>query len=267
LKSPNKRTEEQDKQTNTDPLTNITPQSATARKNTTYTIEQSENLQTKPYRTPIQEIYASKESIQNHMDKIERERELKGQSLYQDDDESLRTVDKFEHGNTNTEDTLTSPKMGDDSSPNQSDRKEAAQDSDASSPSTTTRQKISHRQRDDAKMKKMFAALAKNTKLQLKQQEERNTKEIADMRQVNRDTHNLFTTKTIPPQTITMNDHRITAHFNTMTKASDTLFDGTPENWPIFEHHLLTEAENLTIAWNQHITHFQPDEEEEPLNF
>jgi hypothetical protein len=29
----------------------------------------------------------------------------------------------------------------------------------------------------------------------------------------------------------------------------------------------LTEAENPTIAWNQHITHFQPDEEEEPLNF
>jgi hypothetical protein len=87
------------------------------------------------------------------------------------------------------------------------------------------------------------------------------------MRQVNRDTYNLFTTKTMPPQTLTMNDHRITAHFNTMTKASDTLFDGTPENWPIFEHHLLTEAENATIAWNQHITHFQPDDKEEPLNF
>jgi hypothetical protein len=27
-----------------------------------------------------------------------------------------------------------------------------------------------------------------------------------------------------------------------MTKPSDTLFDGTPENWPAFEHHLLTEA-------------------------
>jgi hypothetical protein len=83
-------------------------------------------------------------------------------------------------------------------------------------------------------MENMFAALDNNTKLQLKQQEERHSKEIADMRQVNRDTHNLFTTKIIPPQTITMNDHRITAHFNTMTKASDPLFDGTPENWPIF---------------------------------
>jgi hypothetical protein len=175
-------------------------------------------------------------------------------------------VGKFEHEH-NTEDTLTSPKMGDESSPTQSDHKEAAQDSDASSPSTTTRQRISHRQRDDEKMKKMFAALANSTKLQLKKQEERHAKEIADMRQVNHDTHNLFTTKTTPPQTNTMNDHRITANFNTMTKASDTLFDGTPENWPIFEHRLLTESENPTIAWNQHITHFQPDEEEEPLNF
>jgi hypothetical protein len=97
LKSPNKRIEEQDKQPNNDPSTNITPQSTTARKNTTDTIEQSENPQTKPYRTPIQDIYARKESILNHMDKINYERELKRQALYQDDDESLRTVDKFEH--------------------------------------------------------------------------------------------------------------------------------------------------------------------------
>jgi hypothetical protein len=64
-----------------------------------------------------------------------------------------------------------------------------------------------------------------------------------------------------------MNDHCIAGHVNAMTKASDTLFDGTPENWPIFEHHFLAEAENPTIAWNQHLTHFQPDEENEPLNF
>jgi hypothetical protein len=91
-------------------------------------------------------------------------------------------------------------------------------------------------------MEKMFAASADNTKLQLKQQEERHAKEIADMRQANRDAHDLFTTKTTPPQTITMNDHRITTHFNTMTKASDTLFDGTPDNWPIFEHHLFNRS-------------------------
>jgi hypothetical protein len=87
------------------------------------------------------------------------------------------------------------------------------------------------------------------------------------MKQANRGTHDLFITKTSTPNTITMNDHRITAHFNTMTKASDTLFDRTPENWPVFDHHLLTEAENPTITWNQNIAHFQPDNEENPLNF
>jgi hypothetical protein len=116
-------------------------------------------------------------------------------------------------------------------------------------------------------MEKIFAALAANTKLQLKQQEEKHAKEIADNRQANRDTHDLLTTKAIPPQIITLNDHRITAHYNKMKKSSYTLFDGTPENWPIFDNHLLTEAENPTISWKQHITHFQPDEEEKPLNF
>jgi hypothetical protein len=201
-----------------------------------------------------------------HIDKLDRDRKLKGQALYRDDDGSLRTIDKFEHVN-NTENTMSNSDMGQELSPTQDDRKEAAQDSDAISPSSTTRQKFKHRQRDDAKMERMFDALADNTKLQLQQQQERHAKDIADMIQANRDAHNLFTTKTTPPQTITMNDHRITTHFNTMTKASETLFDGTSENWPIFKHHLLTEAENPTIAGNHHITHFQPDEEEKPLNF
>jgi hypothetical protein len=53
------------------------------------------------------------------------------------------------------------------------------------------------------------------------------------------DRQNLLTTKTTPAQT--MNDHIMAAHFTAITKPSDTLFDGTPENWPAFEHHLLTE--------------------------
>jgi hypothetical protein len=263
-KSPNKRIEEQDKQ---DPSINVTPQPATARKNTTE-IEQSETPQTKSYRahTQIQDIYKNDTSMINHMDKMDRERKLKGQhALYQDDD-SLQTMDKIVHVN-NQKDNMSNPGMGQESSPAQDDHKVAAQDSDASSPYSTTRKESEHRKRDDTKMEKMFAALAENTKLQMKQQEERHAKEIADMRQANRDAHDLFTTKTTPPQNITINDHHITAHFNTMTKASDTLFDGTPENWPTFEHHLLTESENPTITCNHHITQFQQDEEEKPLNF
>jgi hypothetical protein len=55
-----------------------------------------------------------------------------------------------------------------------------------------------------------------------------------------------------------MNDHGMAAHFTAMTKTSEIIFNGTPENWPAFEHHLLTEAENPTIRWNQEITNYQP---------
>jgi hypothetical protein len=138
---PNKTSKppQQDKQSNTDHLTNITPQSATARKKTTDTIEQLENTQTKQFRTPIQAIFVNRDSIEKHMDKLEREKELKRQeeALYQNDNKCLRTMDKFAHGNTNTEDTLTSPKMQDESSPDKSDCKESAQDSDARSPHNT----------------------------------------------------------------------------------------------------------------------------------
>jgi hypothetical protein len=52
-----------------------------------------------------------------------------------------------------------------------------------------------------------------------------------------------------------------------MIKPSDTLFDGTPENWPAFEHNRLTEAENPTIICNQDITNYHPNENSEPFNF
>jgi hypothetical protein len=114
-------------------------------------------------------------------------------------------------------------------------------------------------------MKKLFANLAKNTQKQLKEQGEKHAMEIAAMKRANVDTHNFFTTKTTPAQT--MNDHRSTAHFNAMPKPSETLFDGTPKNWPASEHRLLTEAENPTISWNQDITNYQPNEDSTPFNF
>jgi hypothetical protein len=112
---------------------------------------------------------------------------------------------------------------------------------------------------------KLFAKWAKHTQKQLKEQGEKHAMEIVAMQRANLDTNNLLTTKTTPAQT--MNNHRSTAHFNAMTKPSETLFDRTPENWPAFEHHLLTEAENPTISWNQDITNYQPNEDSEPFNF
>jgi hypothetical protein len=89
---------------------------------------------------------------------------------------------KIDHIN-NKGDNMSNPRMGQESSPRQDDDTVAAQDSDANSPYPTTRQETEHRKRDDTNMEKMFAALADNTKLQMKQQENRHAKEIADMRQ------------------------------------------------------------------------------------
>jgi hypothetical protein len=114
-------------------------------------------------------------------------------------------------------------------------------------------------------MKQPLADLARDNQKQFREQEEKHTMEIAALKRANLDTHNLLTTKTTPVQT--MSDHRSTAHFNAMTKPSDTLFDGTPENWHAFEHHLLTEAKNPTISWNQDMTNYHTNENSEPFNF
>jgi hypothetical protein len=114
-------------------------------------------------------------------------------------------------------------------------------------------------------MKKLFATLAENTQKQLREQGEKHAVEIAAMKRANLDTQNLLTTKTTPAEKI--NDYIITAHFTVMTKPSETLFDGTPENWPAFKHHLLTEAEP-TIRWNHELTNYQPsDKTSETFNF
>jgi hypothetical protein len=114
-------------------------------------------------------------------------------------------------------------------------------------------------------MKQLFPDLVRDNQKQFKEQGEKHAMEIADMKKANFDTQNLLTTNTTPAQT--MSDHRSTAHFNAMTKPSDTLFDGTPENRPAFEHHLLTGAKNPTISWNQYITNYQPNENSKPFNF
>jgi hypothetical protein len=95
-------------------------------------------------------------------------------------------------------------------------------------------------------IKKLVANLAENTQKQLKEQGEKHAMEIASTKRANLDTHNLVTARTTLAQK--MNDHISSAHFNAITKPSDTLFDGTPENGLAFEHHLLTKAENPTIS-------------------
>jgi hypothetical protein len=159
-KSPIKRIEEDDEQYL---WMNITPQPATSRKETTET-KQSNIPDTKLYRpmTPTKDIYKENASIQRHMDKVDRSRIQQGlKPLYQEED-LLSTTDTSKHvqqGNN-----AQTPTIGQDSSPTQEDRKMAAQES------------------DNSKMERMFAQLAENTKIQMKQQEERQAKEIADMK-------------------------------------------------------------------------------------
>jgi hypothetical protein len=81
-------------------------------------------------------------------------------------------------------------------------------------------------------MKKLFASFTENTQTQLREQEEKHAMEIAAMKLSNMDTQHLLTMKKAPPQT--MNNHRTSAHVTAMTKLSDILFDGKPENWPEF---------------------------------
>jgi hypothetical protein len=77
-------------------------------------------------------------------------------------------------------------------------------------------------------MKQLIANIARENQKQFKEQEEKHTMEIASLKRVNLDSQHLLTTETTPTQT--MSYHRSTVHFNAMTKPSDTLFNGTPEN-------------------------------------
>jgi hypothetical protein len=88
------------------------------------------------------------------------------------------------------------------------------------------RNRLRKRYHESETMKQLFANLGRDNQKQFKEQEEKYTMEIAALKRDNLDTHNLLTTNTTPAQT--MSDHRSTAHFNAMTKPSDTLFDGTP---------------------------------------
>jgi hypothetical protein len=191
-----------------------------------------------------------------------------GETINSTDDEFVQPSDEDAQGNVLTDEELARKRMTDvQRTPSKEDSKPAAQPENEDIPPSPEqhRERLSKRYHEPEHMKKLFANLAKNIQKQLKEQGEKDAMEIAAMKRANLDTHNLLTTKTTPAQT--MNDHRSTAHFNAMTKPSDTMFDGTPENWPAFEHHLLTEAENPTISWNQGITNYQPNENSETFNF
>jgi hypothetical protein len=191
-----------------------------------------------------------------------------GETINSTNDEFVQPYDEDAQGNFLADEELARKRMTDvHRTPSKEDIKPSAQpENEDSSPSPEQhRERPSKRYHESENMKKLFVNLAENTQKQLKEQGEKHAMEIAAMKRANLDTQNILTTKTTPAQT--MNEHISTAHFNAMTKPSDTMFGGTPDKWPAFEHHLLTEAENPTISWNQDITNYQPNENSEPFNF
>jgi hypothetical protein len=116
--------------------------------------------------------------------------------------------------------------------PNKQDVKPAAELEDKEnllSPEPN-RRRLRKQEHETEQMKKLFENFTENTQKQLLEQGEKHAMEIAAMKRANMDTQNLLTTKTKPTQT--MNDRIISAHFTAMSKPSEILFDGTPENWP-----------------------------------
>jgi hypothetical protein len=143
-------------------------------------------------------------------------------------EEFIQPLDEDAQGNILTEEELTIIRMSDaHRTPSKEDSKPAAKpENEDSTPTPEQHQeRLNKRDHELEKIKKLFANLAKNTQKQLKEQGEKHAMEIAAMKR-NLDTQNILTTKTTPAQTI--NGHRTTAHFNAMTKPSETLFYGTP---------------------------------------
>jgi hypothetical protein len=191
-----------------------------------------------------------------------------GETIKSTDDKFMQPLEEEAQGNVLPDEELTRKRMADvQRTPSKEDSKPAAQPEDEKIPLSAeqSRERLRKRYHELEQMKKLFADLVRDKQKQFKEQGDKYTMEISALKRANLDTQNLLTTKTTP--TRTMSDHRSTAHFNAMTKPSDTLFDGTPDNWPAFEHHLLTESENPTISWNQDITNYQPKEKSEPFNF
>jgi hypothetical protein len=86
----------------------------------------------------------------------------------------------------------------------------------------------------------------------LKKQTRKHDEELNVIKQSQMATHNLLTDHN-PTRVL---NYKSAEHYKAMTKASNIIFHGKPENWPAFEDHLVKEAENPTIVWSKDILSF-----------
>jgi hypothetical protein len=275
LKSAHKKQiEEQNNKDKTQTTPHITPQTSKPSKTTT-------GLEVRSIKssTPREKYIRNWENIPYYdvdtldrriyrRDRNKHQLDEDGEPINSTDDEFMQPLDEDAQGNVLLDEEIERKRMAAAlQTPSKEDSKPAAQSEAEEIPLSAEqpRNRLRKRYHESETMKKLFADLARDNQKQFKEQEEKHTMEIMALKRANLDTHNMFTTNTTPSQT--MSDHRSTAHFNAMTKSSDTLFDGTPEKWPALEHHLLTEAQNPTISWKQDITNYQPNDKSKPFNF
>jgi hypothetical protein len=250
LKSPHKQhIEEQNNKDKTENTPHITPQTSKTNKKATGIEERSIKSSTtreKYVRNPENIPYYDGDTNVRRTyrrDRNQHQLDEYGETVNSTNEEFAQPSDEDAQGSVLTDEELARKRMADvQRTPSKEDSKPAAQleDEDSSLSPEQHRDRLSKRYHESEHMKQLFTDLAKTTQKQFKEQGEKHAMEIAATKIANLDTHNLLTTKTTPAQT--MNDHRSTAHFNAMTKPSDTLFDGTLANWPAFEHHLATKA-------------------------
>jgi hypothetical protein len=159
-----------------------------------------------------------------------------GEPVNSTDDEFMQPSDDNDQGNILPDDEMERKRAAAaQKTPSKEDSKPAAQ-SEAEEIPLSVEQPINRfrkRHHESEAMKQLFAVLARDNQKQFKEQEEKHTMESAALKRANLGTQHLLKTKTTPE--LTMSDHRSTAYYNAMAKPSDTLFDGTPENWPAFE--------------------------------
>jgi hypothetical protein len=274
-KSPHKQQiEEQNNKDKTETTPHITPQTSKPSKTTTI-VEARSNKSNTPreayIRNPENIPYYDGDTLDRRIyrrDRNNHQLNEDGEPINSTGDEFMQPSDEDAQGNVLPDEEIEIKRVdAAQKTPNKEDSKPAAQSEAEESPLSVEqpRNRLRKQHHESETMKQLFTNLARDNQKQFKEHEEKHTMEIVALKIANMDTHNLLTTKTTPAQT--MSDHRSTAHFNTMTKPSDTLFDGTPENWPAFEHHLLIEAKNPTISWNHDITNYQPNKNSEPFNF
>jgi hypothetical protein len=112
-----------------------------------------------------------------------------------------------------------------------------------------------------SEMKGMWAAHEKGKKEQMAKQLRKHAVELDALKQSQMTTQNLFAHKDTP----LVHEYKVAEHFIFMTKASETLFDGKPENWPTSENSLIWEATNTTIGWSKDTLGFKVMGQEQTL--